>query len=114
MSLDVTFRLRQNLGTLLKERGLTASQLSRKTGVAKQVLSDWMSGVQPRKLEQLYLVAKTLGVSMDELCFGDPDKSATNDPAAQRVGTVVLPSAGAGPEEIKGRFEVYLRRISDD
>lgn len=114
MSLDVSFRLRQNLGTLLKERGLTASQLSRKTGVAKQVLSDWMSGVQPRKLEQLYVVAKTLGVSMDELCFGDPGKSVPSSTVDQRVGTVVLPSGGAGPQEIKGRFEVYLRRISDE
>lgn len=108
------FRLRHNLAAVLRARSMTAAELSRKTGVAKQVLSDWMAGVQPRKLEQLYVVAKTLGVSMDELCFGDPGKSVPSSLVDQRVGTVVLPSGGAGPEEIKGRFEVYLRRISDE
>jgi transcriptional regulator with XRE-family HTH domain len=116
---DVTFRLRHNLALLLRDRGLTAAQLSRKTGIAKQVLSDWLSGVQPRKIEHLYAVAKVLGVSMDLLCFAQPE--------AEMVGNAQgFKGAGHGdleglfgqtqttPGEIKGRFEIYMRRIADD
>lgn len=130
MSSDVTFRLRQNLMALLKERGMTASQLSRKTGVAKQVLSDWMSGVQPRKIEQLYLVAKELGVSIETLCFTKSDEdllAIISRSSKQGVGgagdsaSVIFGMSGEAlkqgvisPDEIRGRFEIHLRRISDD
>ena len=129
LSSDVTFRLRHNLVILLKERGMTASQLSRKTGVAKQVLSDWMSGVQPRKIEQLYLVAKELGVSIETICFARSDEdllaivanSSKSGFGAGGAASVVLGVSGDGlkqgvisPDEIRGRFEIHLRRISDD
>ena len=119
---DVNFRLRHNLLTLLKERGLTAAQLSRKTGIAKQVLSDWISGVQPRKIEQLYMVAKELGGSMESLCFAQSEEDLLGNGRA-----TVTPSAGGSslpdevftkaifsPDEIRGRFEIYMRRISED
>jgi transcriptional regulator with XRE-family HTH domain len=124
MPADINFRLRHNLFTLLKERDMTAAQLSRKTGVAKQVLSDWMSGVQPRKIEHLFVVARELGVSMESLCFAASDSELLSN-------TQVTPSAGSdfsgsilsaplssqgsfSPDEIKGRFEIHLRRITDD
>jgi transcriptional regulator with XRE-family HTH domain len=122
MATDVNFRLRHNLATLLKDRSLTAAQLSRKTGVAKQVLSDWMSGVQPRKIEHLYAVARELGVSMESLCFAPSDQdllakdtssvniSAGGPPLAEEIPEKVIFS----PNEIRGRFEIYMRRISDD
>lgn len=113
---DVTFRLRQNLATLLRDRGITAAQLSRKTGVAKQVLSDWMSGVQPRKLEQLYAVAQALGVTMDVLCFAQSDGEFVDSGNTLRAGsqTASESTLGAGVnglDEIRGRFEVFMRRI---
>ena len=130
LSSDVTFRLRQNLMTLLKERGMTASQLSRKTGVAKQVLSDWMSGVQPRKIEQLYLVAKELGVSIEAICFTKSEEellgiisrssrqgyAAGSSGESASVGMTgdLLKQAVISPDEIRGRFEVHLRRITDE
>lgn len=106
------FRLRQNLAAFLKHRGMTAAELSRKTGVAKQVLSDWMAGVQPRKLEHLYLVAQTLGVSMDLLCFArSPDDllKAQNHP----------PPSSPSPANndlhlLSGRYEVMFRKINDE
>ena len=122
MATDVNFRLRHNLATLLKDRSLTAAQLSRKTGVAKQVLSDWMSGVQPRKIEHLYAVARELGVSMESLCFAPSDQ----DLLAKDTSSVNISAGGPllpedmpekvifSPNEIRGRFEIYMRRISDD
>lgn len=120
---DVTFRLRHNLAHLLRDRGVTAAQLSRKTGVAKQVLSDWMSGVQPRKIEHLYAVSKELGVTMDLLCFaqteaemfGNGNGSGNGFRAAGPGDLEVLLGQGqTTPGEIKGRFEIYMRRISDE
>lgn len=103
------FRLRQNLASLLKHRAMTAAELSRATGIAKQVLSDWMAGVQPRKLEQLYLVSKTLGVSMEQLCFADSIETMIQDKKSTDAG-----AASDNLHHIKGRYEVYLRRILDD
>lgn len=132
MATDVSFRLRHNLVTLLKDRNLTAAQLSRKTGVAKQVLSDWMSGVQPRKIEHLYSVAKALEVSMESLCFAPSENDllsyGRNAPPPKNTIPASITTHGGSfgssdnqlnqtfftPDEIRGRFEIHLRRISDD
>lgn len=108
---DMTFRLRQNLAAVLRQKGMTAAELSRSTGVAKQVLSDWMAGVQPRKLEQLYLVAKTLGVSLEDLCF-----AAENDLTKPKFNQLPIGASagGDGLAELRGKYEVYLRRINDE
>jgi transcriptional regulator with XRE-family HTH domain len=95
-----SFRLRQNLASLLKARGITAAEVSRRSGIAKQVLSDWLTGVQPRKLEQLYAVAQILGVSIETLCF-----TASEEP--------ILTKQSTSPQEIRGKYEVYLRKIAD-
>jgi len=104
------FRLRHNLAAVLRARAMTAAELSRKTGVAKQVLSDWMAGVQPRKLEQLYLVAMTLGVSMEQLCFGE---SGADFGSKVRSSGVAVGQAGDSSElqELRGRYEIYVRRL---
>lgn len=105
-----TFRLRHNLTLLLKEHRLTATQLSGKTGIAKQVLSDWMAGVQPRKIEHLYLVAQTLNVSLEDLCFSEaPTRSERAGIPKDTQVSKLLNQA----DEIRGRYEVYLRRIAD-
>lgn len=108
------FRLRQNLAALLRERGMTAAELSRKTGVAKQVLSDWMAGVQPRKLEQLYVVAQTLEVSLETLCFAISDSELFAGKKSSPPQTNTNGASGIDIPELRGRFEVYLRRISDE
>ncbi len=62
--------LRKQLKKKLIEHGLTASELSRKTGVARQVISDWLAGVKPRNIEAVKTVADHFKISVDELCFG--------------------------------------------
>lgn len=106
------FRLRHNLTAILSHRGMTAAELSRKTGVAKQVLSDWMAGVQPRKLEHLYSVALTLGVSIDSLCF-----ACSTEELLRSIASPVspqTPSTANDVQELRGRYEVMFRRISDE
>jgi len=110
---DMTFRLRQNLAAVLRQKGMTAAELSRSTGVAKQVLSDWMAGVQPRKLEQLYIVAKTLGVSLEDLCFA-PEDELTKPKSNQLPTGSGAAAGGDGLAELHGKYEVHFRRINDD
>ena len=121
------FRLRHNLTDVLRRRGMTAAELSRRTGVAKQVLSDWSAGVQPRKLEQLYAVARALELSMDDLCFAAADEIAVifgpkgrlvdGDSSHGSHGS--YNGGGSGDlghplAELRGRYEIYLKRIDDD
>lgn len=63
-------KLKNVLRDLLKKRDMTAAQLSRKAKVPKSVVSDWLSGASPRNLSQLMRVAKSLGVTLEMLCFG--------------------------------------------
>jgi transcriptional regulator with XRE-family HTH domain len=66
---ELCFILKSRLKTLLQSRGITAAELSRRSGVPKQVISIWLTGVEPRKLTHLKRVADSLGVTIDDLCF---------------------------------------------
>ena len=99
-------RLKDRLKTLLEVRGMTAASLSRLSGVSKQVISLWLSGSSPKKLDQLKRVADALGVTVDELCFGPPSRSANKGDGSINP-TTPLSTA----EIISGCFEVTIRRI---
>ena len=92
----VRLHLKDRLREHLKERSWTAAELSRRSGVPKQVLSLWLAGVEPRKLSHLKSVASVLGTSIDQLCF------AVN-PA------VVAGTESPVSEWIEGVFEGRLR-----
>lgn len=90
-------RLQKNLKRILADHDLTAAQLSRKTGVPKATVGDWLAGGIPRDLRKVKLVADFLGLTVDQLCFGDG--LANQEPIEQHL------------DEIRaGLFEVVLRR----
>ncbi len=62
--------LKYQLKHYLNEQKISASELSRRTGISKQSISDWLAGVHPRDLSNLKRVADELGVSVDNLLFG--------------------------------------------
>jgi transcriptional regulator with XRE-family HTH domain len=53
----------------LRASNLTAAELARRSGVSKQTISDWLSGVQPRSIPQLKKVADVFNVKLDDLLF---------------------------------------------
>src|SRR3989338_10735419 len=63
--------LKSQLKLYLELRGMTAAEVSRKSGVSKQVLSLWLTGSSPKNIEQVKKVAAVLGTSVDHLCFGE-------------------------------------------
>ena len=56
-SRQFSMNLKGQLRFFLDLRGMTAAELSRKSGVSKQVLSIWLAGGQPKRIEQIKKVA---------------------------------------------------------
>ena len=91
------FDLKHQLIKHMKAHHFTAAELSRRSGVPKQVLSLWLAGVEPRKLSHLRRVAAVFGISIDELCYGPSSQSSA-----------ALPPFA---EWIEGKFEGKLKRV---
>lgn len=87
------------LKKLIKEKGLTITNLSRATKVPLQTLHGWLNGSEPKNLRQVKAVADYLEVDLDYLCFGIKPKISKS-------------SLEEFSDEINaGVFEVVLRRI---
>jgi len=97
-------KLKSQLKFYLSLREMSASQLARKAQVPKQSLSGWLGGSNPRDVKQVKRVADALGVSVDNLLFGEG-----RDETADRVTQL---DALMGDGWVSGIFEVRLRRIS--
>jgi transcriptional regulator with XRE-family HTH domain len=104
VSLDSTekskVKLKQHLREHLDKYGITATQLARKSGVSKQVISTWLNGASPRRLEQVKKVADAMGVSIDELCFGIPKQESSQPPQFK-----------INDEWLSGIFEIKMRKL---
>ena len=100
---DLTeLHLKQNLKALLKKRAMTASDLARKTGVAKSVISNWLSGQKPADIAKVHLVAKELSVTLEALCF-EEDAASSSDLSIQFQGHLFC-------QDDQTHFDVIVRR----
>lgn len=63
--------LGQNILEFRKKNGLSQEQLGEKVNVTRQTISNWELGETTPNPEQLKLLSKTLGVSIDELVDND-------------------------------------------
>ena len=59
----------------LQDEDLKVTELSRATKVPLQTLHNWLSGQKPRDIDQVKRVADHFGVSINNLCFGEIEKS---------------------------------------
>lgn len=96
--------LKDQLKKYLELRGMTAAELSRRSGVSKQVLSVWLAGAAPKNLAQVKLVSEVLRVSVDHLCFGSgiSDENESNN---------ALEALLDGDSWLGGAFEIKIRRL---
>lgn len=102
-NIQLSMNLKKQLKLYLELRDMTAAQLARKASVAKQSISGWLAGSNPRDVRQIKRVASVLGISVDHLMFGDG-----KDQQAEK--TIEL-DALMGDGWISGIFEVKFRRV---
>lgn len=57
----------KNFEALLNKNNKTAYQVSKDTGIAQSVLSDWKTGRSTPKADKLHIIAKYFGVTIEEL-----------------------------------------------
>lgn len=95
--------LTQNLKKLINNDDLTVAQLSRATKVPSQTINNWLSGLQPKNMNQVKAVANYFKLSLDELVYGETNqkvKKSCIDPISEHEDDI---NAGV--------FEVILRRV---
>ena len=56
-------------------------------------------------------MSKTLGVSMDALCFANSEGDLLVDGKGGGAAGLEQPAEETGIQELRGRYEVYLRRL---
>jgi len=104
LTIQLAMDLKKHLRSLLKLRGITAAELARRASVPKQSISDWLGGSSPRDIKQVKKVADALGVSVDELCFGEKTESRV----IEQITTI---DSILGDGWVSGIFEVRFRRV---
>lgn len=106
---DFGVRLKQ----AMKEKGMTASELSRASGVGKNLISYYINGVYLAKQDKVFMLAKALDVDPGWLITGvEPEKE---DLRARR--TITLPDATAfsrmlnymSPEDYDALWHIFDR-----
>ena len=58
---------RETLTVLLQRLGLSVSEVSRRSGVSRQTITDWAAGRRKPQNEQLAAVAEALAVTVDRM-----------------------------------------------
>jgi transcriptional regulator with XRE-family HTH domain len=61
-----------NLNKYLKKSNLSLKEFAIKLEVPASTIHGWLNGVPPKNLIIIKKIASILGVSVDELCFGQP------------------------------------------
>ena len=57
----------QKYAELRDQRGMSDYRVSKETGIAQSTMSDWKNGLSTPKADKLMLIAKALGVQMEDL-----------------------------------------------
>lgn len=92
-------KLNQILKDLMAKERLSLVELAKRSKVPKQTLHNWLSGADPKNVDQIRDVANTFGLTIEELCYGEKPKRANHN-------------LNEFENEINaGIFEVVLRRI---
>jgi transcriptional regulator with XRE-family HTH domain len=61
---------RSQLQHIMKQQNISAAELSRRTGIPRQTISDWLNRAEMHTLKQIVVAASALNVSLDRLICG--------------------------------------------
>ena len=90
------------LKSIMSERKITQSELSKRTGIRQSSISDWLNGRYEPKQDKIYLLAQALGVSPSWLL--GYDETTSN----QTEGYYVDPETAEFAEYLRTRPEARL------
>ena len=90
------------LKSIMSERKITQSELSKRTGIRQSSISDWLNGRYEPKQDKIYLIAQALGVSPSWLL--GYDETTSN----QTEGYYVNPETAEFAEYLRTRPEARL------
>lgn len=95
---------------LLDERGATAYQVSKATGISTGSLTDWKKGRSSPKIENLQKIADYFGVSLDYLCGKDEKvEKKESPPAVNTVEELIARECAGLPETDQQTVLDYIR-----
>ncbi len=58
------------LKSALKKANIGVPTLSKRTGVPRQTIANWIAGQSPQNLDDVRTIANYFSMTIDELCFG--------------------------------------------
>lgn len=90
------------LKSIMSERKITQSELSKRTGIRQSSISDWLNGRYEPKQDKIFLIAQALGVSPSWLL--GYDETTSN----QTEGYYVDPETAEFAEYLRTRPEARL------
>lgn len=61
--------LSRNLKFLIQRSQITVAELSRRTGVPKQTIHNWLIGMKPRSSKKVRRIAEYFEITIDDLYF---------------------------------------------
>ena len=108
--------------TLLKKEGVTATDVSKATGIPRSAFTDWKKGRSTPKVDKLQKIADYFGVSMEYLSTGKQSEGYyLNDETAQiaqeifddpNLRALFCAARGVKPEQMK-LAEQMLRQFKE-
>jgi transcriptional regulator with XRE-family HTH domain len=72
-------KLKIILEKLLKDKGISARELSRRTGIPQSTINNFLSGRGSHKPEQILILSKYFGTTMEYLLFGEDTRQPSLD-----------------------------------
>lgn len=84
---EINIKLQKNLKKLMKAQKIGLKDLSSELDLSVSTVHGWLNGVTPKSLIEIKKVAIYLGVTFDELCFGE-------DVQINKIETDILISIG--------------------
>lgn len=91
----------QRITTALEYRGMTAAELSRKTGIDEGALSNYRSGKYAPRQDRIYLISQALDVTPSWLMGFDTDPAAAEGAVTELFEKL--------PKEQQGQVLDYMR-----
>lgn len=110
--------LYENLMMLMKEKGVSRTELSEKTGIANSRFSELKSGIKKGlKSDEIIKIAQALNISADELLGISDEPTATEqllDELDENEKTLLRLSKKASEEELQMFIKMLKGMVGDE